>query len=406
MLVPDKQRSFAVDVLRKLRKAGFNAYWAGGCVRDHLLGKIPKDFDVATSATPEEIQRVFGRRRTLTIGAAFGVINVLGPEGAGQVEVTTFRLDADYRDGRHPDSITFSSPEEDASRRDFTINGMFYDPDDDNLIDFVGGRDDLQAGVIRAVGDPRERFAEDKLRMLRAVRFASAFDFVLETRTLWAISEMAAEIAVVSPERIAMEMRRMLVEPGRNKAVYLLIQTKLAAAILPELATATPIEPIREVLSRLREPDFPLALAALLYRIVDPAGARQICSRWRLSNKEMDRVCWLVGNFAVLGDAQVMPWSMLQPILVADGISDLMALREAALPGCADVPHCRSLLEQPPEVLDPPPLLTGNDLCEYGVPSGPRYRHLLKRVRDAQLDQLICTKDDALKLVDSLMLEQ
>ena len=177
MLIPDEQRRFALDVVRRLRGAGFEAYWAGGCVRDQLLGRTPKDYDVATNAMPEQVRQLFGRRRTLAIGAAFGVIAVIGPKPAGTVEVTTFRRDAAYSDGRHPDSVAFSSPEEDASRRDFTINGLFYDPVEDRVIDYVGGQADLAAGRIRAIGNARDRFAEDKLRMLRAVRFAATFAF-------------------------------------------------------------------------------------------------------------------------------------------------------------------------------------------------------------------------------------
>ena len=402
-LVAEKQRDFAVAAIRKLREAGFEAYWAGGCVRDRLLGNTPKDYDVATNATPPQIRRLFGYRRTLAIGAAFGVINVLGPKGAGQVEVTTFRRDAAYSDGRHPDSVTFGSSKDDASRRDFTINGLFYDPIEDKVIDFVDGQDDLRQGVLRAIGSPRERFAEDKLRMLRAVRFSATFGFQLEAETLRAVREMARDIAVVSPERIAMEMRRMLVEPGRVKAVRLLVDTGLAASVLPELIATEQFEPILVVLDRLRQPGFPLALGALLYKLVDTAGARQVCSRWRLSNDETDRVCRLVGHFAVLGDARVMRWSTLQPILIADGIDDLLALREAASPGCKEVAYCRSLLEQPRDVLDPAPLITGDDLLAHGVPAGPRYRHLLWRVRAAQLDEEIHTKDEALNLVDQLL---
>jgi tRNA nucleotidyltransferase/poly(A) polymerase len=166
---PEDQRQFAVEVVRRLRAAGFAAYWAGGCVRDRLLGRVPKDYDVATDATPPQIRQVFGHRRTLAIGAAFGVITVVGPKAAGMVEVTTFRRDAAYSDGRHPDGVTFSSAEEDAQRRDFTINGLFFDPLAEEVIDFVGGQEDLRRGVIRAIGQAAERFAEDKLRMLRAV---------------------------------------------------------------------------------------------------------------------------------------------------------------------------------------------------------------------------------------------
>jgi len=402
MLIPENQREFAVDIVEKLRNAGFEAYWAGGCVRDRLLGRVPKDYDVATGAVPDEIRQLFGRRRTLAIGAAFGVIHVLGPKGAGQVEVATFRRDAAYSDGRHPDNVTFSSPEEDAARRDFTVNGLFYDPIADEVIDFVGGRDDLQNGILRAIGRPCERFAEDKLRLLRAVRFSATLGFSIEAETLEAVCKMAAEITVVSPERIAMEMREMLTSSARAEAVRLLGCTGLADAILPEFTTG---EPILTVINRLEVPGFPLALAAVLCGLVDTAAARQVCNRWRLSNKETDRVCWLIGHFDALDGACSMRWSALQPIVVAEGIEDLLALREAALPGCPEAAHCRAILKRPPEVLDPPPLLTGDDLHEIGVPQGPQYRLLLNRVRAAQLDEEIHSRDEALKLVDLLIME-
>ncbi len=221
-LDPQKQRQFAVEAVRTLRGAGFAAYWAGGCVRDCVLGRTPKDYDVATNAPPPQIRVLFGRKRTLPLGAAFGVITVLGPPGAGAIEVATFRRDAEYRDGRHPDSVTFSTAEEDAARRDFTINGMFYDPIEDRLIDFVGGQRDLEARSIRAIGDPQERFREDKLRLLRAVRFAAALQAEIEPSTEAAIRRMAAEITVVSAERIAVEMQRILVDPHRSRGIRLL----------------------------------------------------------------------------------------------------------------------------------------------------------------------------------------
>jgi len=212
---PDKQQQFAEDVVGRLREAGFEAYWAGGCVRDQMMGRRPKDFDVATSATPEQIRELFGRRRTLAIGAAFGVITVLGGKPLEPIEVATFRRDAAYSDGRHPDSVTFSSAEEDASRRDFTINGLFYDPVEKKVIDFVGGCEDMQRRVIRAIGCPRDRITEDKLRMLRAVRFAAALEFEIDEETFLAVREMADQIGVVSAERIAAEVTKMLI--GRNR---------------------------------------------------------------------------------------------------------------------------------------------------------------------------------------------
>jgi poly(A) polymerase len=412
MVTPEDQRRFAVEVVRRLRGAGFEAYWAGGCVRDQLLGRTPKDYDVATSAVPDQVRALFGRRRTLAIGAAFGVIAVIGPTAAGMVEVTTFRRDAPYSDGRHPDSVSFSSAEEDASRRDFTINGLFYDPSEQRVIDFVGGQEDLAQRRLRAIGDPRHRFAEDKLRMLRAVRFAATFAFSLDPSTREAIAAMAAEIHVVSPERIAMEMRRLLADPSRAAGVQLMLETKLAAAILPEIVPHD--EPERRRLddtlarlSRLRaDAGFPLALAALLYPFVAAEGAAAVCDRWRLSNKETERVDWLVRHHAALLEARAMRWSMLQPLLIAEGIDDLLALTEASSSaGAAAAAHCRSLLAQPRAVLDPPPLLTGDDLLAHGIPSGPQYKTLLQRVRAAQLDGAIHDKIEALAMVEQWIAE-
>src|SRR5688572_8510214 len=231
-------RAFAVEVVGRLRACGFEALWAGGCVRDQLLGLVPKDYDVATSARPEQIREVFGHRRTLPIGAAFGVISVVGPRGAGHIEVATFRRDAEYLDGRHPSGVTFTNAEEDARRRDFTINGIFYDPLVEKVIDYVGGQQDLENRLVRAIGDPRQRLAEDKLRMLRAIRFAATFEFALDGETLTAIMQQADELTVVSVERIAAELRRMLVHPQRRRAMELLRQSRLLDVVFPEVASA------------------------------------------------------------------------------------------------------------------------------------------------------------------------
>jgi tRNA nucleotidyltransferase/poly(A) polymerase len=407
MVTPEEQRRFAVQVVRRLRGAGFEAYWAGGCVRDQLLGRTPKDYDVATSAVPDQVRALFGRGRTLAIGAAFGVIAVIGPKAAGTVEVTTFRRDAPYSDGRHPDSVTFSSAEEDASRRDFTINALFYDPIERRVIDFVGGQQDLAARRLRAVGDARERFAEDKLRMLRAVRFAATFAFLLDEEIRAAIAEMAAEIHVVSPERIAMEMRRMLADPSRAAGVRLMWETRLAAQLLPEIvpgdeAQRQRLDDTLAALSRLgQECGFPLVLAALLHPFVNAEGAAAVCGRWRLSNKETERVCWLVEQHGSLLSAQTMRWSLLQPLLLAPGADDLLALHEAASPaGGRAAAHCRSLLARPREVLDPPPLLGGDDLLARGIPAGPQYKMFLERVRAAQLDGEVHDKTEALAMVE------
>ena len=231
----DRQREFAVDVVRRLQEAGFRALWNGGCVRDFLMGRVPKDYDVATDARPDAVRSLFGHRRTLAVGASFGVIIVLGPKQAGNVEVATFRTEGPYLDGRRPEHVDFASPEEDAQRRDFTINGMFYDPISEQVHDYVGGEKDLAAGVVRAIGRPADRMAEDKLRMLRAVRFAATLDFQLDAATADAVRAMAPEIHVVSAERIAQELKKMLVDPHRRRAIELAHETNLLLEILPEL---------------------------------------------------------------------------------------------------------------------------------------------------------------------------
>jgi tRNA nucleotidyltransferase/poly(A) polymerase len=410
-----------VDVVRKLRAAGHQALWAGGCVRDELLGNRPKDFDVATSATPEAVREVFGRRRTRAIGAAFGVISVIGRSGEGHVEVATFRRDAPYSDGRHPDSVTFSTAEEDAQRRDFTINGLFFDPLAGEVIDYVGGQADLAAGIVRAIRDPHERFAEDKLRMLRAVRFAVTFGFELEAQTLAAIRQHAAEITVVSPERIAGELRRMLVLPRRAEALELLLRSGLLAVIWPEAAALAPAagkeaspDPrwrrALAVLAALVEPSFPVALAAVVRETVasgEPealaAAVETLFLRWRLSNEERDVAQWALAHEQELRRARLLSWTRVQRLLVADHVGPLLQLAEAvarAVDGqTADIDFCRERLAWPREQLDPRPLLSGTDLRVAGIKPGPRYKELLDAARDAQLEGRITTREEALALV-------
>ncbi len=435
---PHQQREFALSVVRRLREAGYEAYWAGGCVRDALLGRQPKDFDVATNARPPEIRAVFGRRTTLDIGAAFGVVAVVGPKPAGIVEVTTFRHEAGYSDGRHPDGVTFTTAKEDAQRRDFTINGLFYDPlsagGGQRVIDYVGGMEDLERKKIRAIGDPRARFNEDKLRMLRGVRFAATFDFALDEATSAAIRESAPSVMVVSAERIAQEMRGLLVLPGRAAGVELLRQTGLLAEILPELLplTDSPVQAARPelgnlwqrtltVLDRLIEPSFSLSLAAVMHAAAWRPGetaegdaARsaaavvgRVSERWKLSNKETDRAVWLVERHRSLISAETMPWPRLQRMLISPGIEELLSLHAAIADAAGHDPshvdYCRRRLQVSPEELDPAPLLTGDDLIRHGVPQGKRYKALLDAVRDAQLEQQIHDRDEALALVDRLL---
>lgn len=406
---PDKQRRFALDVLTRLRESGFVAYWAGGCVRDQLLGRVPNDYDVATNAQPREIRGLFGRRRTVAVGAAFGVIVVLGPPGAGQVEVATFRRDREYQDGRRPVGVDFSDPREDALRRDFTINGLFYDPLEDNVIDYTGGVEDLRRRLIRAIGDPRHRFAEDKLRLIRAVRFAATFEFDIETATYRAVVEMAPQLNVVSVERITDELVQILLCPQRCRALELLRESGLLPVVAPELVPEGPTgdnwwRSAMATLARLHEPTLPVALAAWMADCLSPVAAQEIARRWRLPNQCLRRVRWLLENAEALLDAPNRRWSQIQPVLAHPGASELIALCEARAgtdPRWGEaLAWCRHQLELPRERLDPPALIDGNDLARHGIPPGPVYRSLLEAVREAQLDGQLADKESALRWVE------
>ncbi|MEI7781221.1 MAG: CCA tRNA nucleotidyltransferase [Planctomycetota bacterium] len=419
---PEQARQFAFDVVGRLREAGFQAFWAGGCVRDELLGRIPVDYDVATSAKPDEVREVFGRRRTLAVGAAFGVITVLGPRDqagsgirdAGQIEVATFRTDAAYTDGRHPAGVTFSSPEEDAQRRDFTINGLFLDPVTGVVHDYVGGREDLKAGVVRAIGVPAMRFGEDHLRMLRAVRFAAGFGFALDGETRAAIEKMTHLVTTVSPERIAAELRAMVSRPGRRRALELLDKTGLAREVLMEVAPAAndaaalaDWQQAARIIDALDEPDLSTALAALFER-AGAASLRHAAARLRLSNREIKLACWLVDAVAALGHATEAAeelarrkWSLVQPWLAHDDaflLADLLRARADCGRGSgAAAAWVTAQLARPRDELDPPPLLTGSDLLAAGVAAGRSLGEMLAQLRALQLDGQITTREAALE---------
>jgi tRNA nucleotidyltransferase/poly(A) polymerase len=434
---PEAARKFAVAVVQRLREAGFQALWAGGCVRDQLLGHRPKDYDVATDARPDQVRELFGRRKTLPIGAAFGVISVMGPRDAGHIEVATFRRDAAYSDGRHPDSVSFSTPEEDAQRRDFTINGLFYDPLEQRVIDYVGGQEDLKRRIVRAIGEPRQRFAEDKLRMLRAVRFTATFGFDLDQATLVAIREQADDLVIVSAERIAAEMRRMLSHSNRALAVWLLDQANLLTIVLPEAVALEPDDsdpltgPIDrpwprtlQILAALKPHDFTAALALLLREMrpahpdapefaatkVDEAAlavVTAVSDRWRLSNEERMGAMRLVADEMVLRNALHVAWPRLQRLLITPDIERRLAYTEAIVSvldgNTKAVEYCRERLQRPSEQLNPPPLVSGNDLKTAGLKPGPAFKELLDSIRDAQLEGRISTKAEALELARSLL---
>jgi poly(A) polymerase len=439
MSQPGTEREFAVDVVRRLRDAGHEALWAGGCVRDELLGLVPKDYDVATDARPEQVQRLF--RRTAAFGASFGVVEVLGPQSFG-VEVATFRADVSYSDGRRPDAVVFSSAREDALRRDFTVNGMFFDPLTGTLHDYVGGRADLEAKVLRAIGDPSQRFTEDKLRMLRAVRVATRFEFTIEPATAAAIEKMATQIVVVSPERIADELRKTLALRRRSRGMQLFMDLGLAAPVIPELLPmrglpqGSPEAPsgdlwdhVLRVLELLGEaPSFSLGLAALLHDVGKPrtvgrtpdrytfyghehVGKRlagEIALRLKLSNEERERAEWLVEKHQILCDVRQMRTSKLKVLLIHPGIRELLDLHRAdALAsdrGVEHVEYCEQLLRDwSADDLNPPPLLTGHDLARSGLQPGPQFKRLLEAVREAQLEGTVKTPKEARDLVDRLV---
>jgi tRNA nucleotidyltransferase/poly(A) polymerase len=402
-------RDFAEEVVRKLRDAGFTAYFAGGCVRDQLLGLAPKDYDVATNAVPDRIRDLFGRRRTIAVGAAFGVITVVGPPSVGHIEVATFRSDGKYSDGRHPDRVTFSSPEEDARRRDFTINGMFLDPLADRVIDFVGGQADLRDKTVRAIGDPGQRIAEDRLRMLRAVRFAATYGFRLDADTLAAIRREHAHMAEVSQERITAELERMLVHAGRVRSLQLLTESELLPQVLPELEEL-PHQPeawtrLLNVVGALQDPGLAVVLAALLGEVgahVAGGGVELICRRLKVSNDARKAAVWMVRHEPQLRVAQHLRFSQLQPMLLHPQIEAVLelstAVAQAKNQSTAGVAVCREKLQLPPAELDPRPLLNGADLAALGHCPGPAFAQTLQAIRNAQLDGCLDNREAALDM--------
>jgi poly(A) polymerase len=419
-------------IAARLQAAGYTAYLAGGCVRDHLLGREPKDFDVATDAPAATVQRLFAR--TVPVGIQFGVVVVLCDNEA--VEVATFRADAAYRDGRHPSSVRFCTPQEDALRRDFTINGMFIDPATDRLIDYVGGQADLRARIIRAIGRPQARFAEDRLRMLRAVRLAAQLGFAIAPATLAAIRELAPSITDIAWERMGDEVVRMLTdsEPGgARRGFELLDASGLLDAVLPEVAALKGVEQspdyhpegdvfvhtlrLLEQLDRTKET---LAWGALLHdiakpRCAAPGAARitfyghceigaemaiEVCQRLRRSRETWERVAYLVRNHLRLLQAPDMRLATLKRFLAEEGIDELLELaRLDALASNGDLRFyhfCRQKQRELKEAIKPPPLLRGRDLIAMGLRPGPHFGALLDAVSEAQLDGTLQTREQAL----------
>jgi len=439
-------------IVKTLRAAGHQAYLAGGCVRDLLLGRSPADYDVATSATPDLVLDMFPR--TFAVGAHFGVV-IVAPENtdAGFVtEVATFRSDGAYSDGRHPDAVRYtSSPEEDVKRRDFTVNGLLLDPLRDEsgktlsiaelraaVLDYVGGLADLDAGILRAIGRAELRFEEDHLRMLRAVRFAARFGFELESRTLRAIRELASRIHAVSRERIRDELTKMLTEGRARRAFELLDQTGLLKEVLPEIACMKGVEqppqfhPEGDVwthtlmlLDQLESGcSITLAWGALLHDVGKPptfrvapdrirfdghvdvgmAMATDICRRFRFSNEETRQVLALVQNHMRFADVERMKASTLKRFFRLEKFDEHLALhRMDATASNGDLHYwefaCERWRTTPEEDVRPRPLITGRELIAAGYLPGEQFREMLQAAEDAQLEGAVHTPEEALHLV-------
>jgi poly(A) polymerase len=442
-------KDFAISIIQTLRQQGFQAYLVGGCVRDLLLNREPADFDVATNATPTQVMEIFPE--TYAVGAKFGVVLVPLPEskrdgngeGAGPkshaIEVATFRSDLGYSDGRHPDEVRFSQdPREDVSRRDFTINGMMLDPISGEVLDLVGGRNDLEAGLIRAIGEPDRRFGEDKLRMLRAVRFAARFEYEIEPGTFAAIQFRSSEIAVVSRERIRDELTKMLTEGHARRAFLLLNQTGLLQQVLPEISAMKGVEqppayhPEGDVfvhtlllLENLPNPCPPtLAWGALLHDVGKPATfrvapdrirfdghvevgvkiAEEICDRLRFSKHDTDQVLALIDNHMRFGDVTRMKESTIKRFMRLPAFDEHLALHRAdslASHGNLSVYEFlhNKLKETPPPDFRPAPLIKGDDLIAAGYSPGPQFREILEAVEDAQLEGQLTSRKAALRFV-------
>ena len=382
-------------VIRRLHKAGFEALLAGGCVRDILLGKTPHDYDVATSAQPDAVAELFPR--TLMVGAQFGVVVVLS--GGQQIEVATFRHDAVYADGRHPTKVVFSNARQDAERRDFTINGMFLDLSTDEIVDYVHGQEDLARHVVRAIGNANTRFAEDHLRMLRAIRFACQLEFDIAPDTWAAIRRHAAKISRVSRERITGELERILVNPERLRGVKLLRDSRLLKAIFP-LVDSDKLNSGIKVLGYLPKCcSFSLAVAAL-FSSFNGSEVNGLCRDLKTSNHARKHAQWLVENHAMLLAAIPMSRGQLKKWLAEPLFEPAIQLGRASLraAGKSETP-LRRLRQQVKELGDesisPPRLLDGHELIALGAKPGPTVGQLAEELYLAQLENHITTKAQA-----------
>jgi poly(A) polymerase len=436
--LPDTPMSRAtLRVVRRLHEAGFQALLAGGCVRDLLLGLEPHDYDVATAAKPDEVTGLFAR--TVPVGAQFGVILVV--ETGIPIQVATFRSDGVYVDGRHPDDVVFATAGEDALRRDFTINGLFLDPITGQVHDFIGGREDLQRGIVRAIGDPDQRLHEDKLRLLRAVRFSARFDFPIERETWRAVCKGAKEIRAVSAERIREELNQIFLCKNRVRGFDLLDESGLLAILLPEIEALKGCEQPPEfhpegdvfvhtrLMLSLLPPETTLSVvwSVLLHDIGKPATAMQdetgrwrfnghervsarmaeeILHRLRFANQEISDIVEIVGNHMAFKDVQKMRKAKLKRFLARPTFAAELELHRVDCLGCHGLLDNYDFLiakreEFSREPLIPPPLLTGHDLISEGYKPGPRFKAILEAVQTRQLEGMLSTADEALQWVRS-----
>jgi tRNA nucleotidyltransferase/poly(A) polymerase len=383
----------AVQIVRRLRKAGFEALLAGGCVRDMLLKRRPNDYDVATNARPQDVSRLF--RRTLKVGAKFGVVVVLIDNA--QIEVATFRTESDYTDGRHPSKVSFATAEQDAARRDFTINAMFYDPVAKKVIDYYGGQTDLKNRIIRTVGDPAERFSEDYLRMLRAVRFSTQLGFAIDPQTKSAIFAGAQNITKISGERIAAELEGILVSPNRAKGVSLLIETGLAGVIFPGFAASDADFAVNLLAKLPEEIDFSLGLAGL-FAGFPTKFAIEKCELLKLSRNQNKHIEFLLNHRGkLLSDLSL---SELKLLLSEPYFEDLFALQKAIQKagnqGISPLIKLHKRINQLKGVeLKPKPILTGHDLMALGAVPGPTLGQLAHEMYIAQLEGKLHSPDQA-----------
>ncbi|MCW1915893.1 CCA tRNA nucleotidyltransferase [Luteolibacter sp. GHJ8] len=432
-------RQTATDFARRLKKAGHVAYFAGGCVRDGLRGKEPKDYDIATSATPAQVTKLFPGSNE--VGAHFGV--VIAKQHGTTVEIATFRTDGSYKDGRRPDTVTFSTPEEDAQRRDFTINGLFEDPDSGEVIDFVGGQADLAAGVLRAIGNPADRFAEDSLRLLRAVRFATTLGFEIEPGTWQAMKDHAAGLLRISPERIRDEFSRIIMLPARRRGLELLVDSGLIEHFMPEVLPLIGCDqppqwhPEGDVYIHTRimlemigdDAPLELCLAVLLHDIAKPPTrtydvaddrirfnghdslgatmAEEILRRLKYPNHVIEDVAFMVSRHMQFMNVQQMKISKLKRFMAAPTFPQELELHRvdcASSNGFTDnleylIAKGEEFAAQP---LIPKPLVTGHDLIQMGLRPSPRFSEILEAVQTEQLEGRLTERESALEWVKGL----